>query len=73
MLFHFNSTMNSQYFLLTHHKPTLNGLPDITKMIDNERYDVRIHKCSSYFIIDVQNVVCLLVGFSEFDKIFPVA
>lgn len=37
--------------------PTLDGFPDITEIVDNERYDIKKQKCNLYVIIDVQYVV----------------
>lgn len=53
-----NSTMNSQFFLRIYHMPTLDGFSDITEIVNNEKYDIKIHKFN--LNINVQCVFCLL-------------
>lgn len=59
-----NSTINSQYLIWTYICQTLEEFPYITEMVDNQRYDMRIHKCNCYSIIDVQCVhwLCSIIS-----------
>lgn len=45
--------------------PTLNGFLDITEIVDNKIYDMKINKCDSYLINDVLHVVRLPRGISD--------
>lgn len=43
------------------------------EIVDNEKYDMKKHKCNLNLIIDFQYLVRSLLGMSEFNTMFRVA